>query len=90
MNGWAKATHCDVVKGSGCVTITAGDVYLDDGRLATSLAQVDGRQSGHSVPSSPVTKIFSRPSVIHLPEARIVATGANSSARFTGDEGSCT
>jgi hypothetical protein len=43
MNGWAKATHYDVVKGSGCVAITAGDVYLNDGRLATSPAQVDGR-----------------------------------------------
>ena len=43
MNGLAKATHYDVVKGSGCVAITAGDVYLNDGRLATSSAQVDGR-----------------------------------------------
>ena len=43
MNGWAKATHCDMVKGSGHVTITAGDVYLDDGLLATLPAQVDGR-----------------------------------------------
>jgi hypothetical protein len=43
MNGWAKAAHYDVVKGSGRVAITAGDVYLDDGLLATLPAQVDGR-----------------------------------------------
>ena len=43
MNGWAKATHCDMVKGSGHVTITAGDVYLDDGCLAMSPVQVDAR-----------------------------------------------
>ena len=90
MNGWAKATHCDMVKGSGRVAITAGDIYLDDGHLATSQAQVDGRQSGHSVPSSSATKIFSWPSVIHLSEARIVAAGVNPSTRFTGGEGSCT
>jgi hypothetical protein len=90
MNGWAKATHCDVVKGSGRVAITAGDVYLDDGCLATSPVQVDGRQSGHIVPSSSATKIFSRSSVIHLSEARNTAAGTNLSARFTGGEGSCT
>jgi hypothetical protein len=90
MNGWAKATHYDVIKGSGHVAITVGDVYLDDGRLATSPAQVDGRQSGHSVPSSSVTKIFSWSSVIHLSEARIATTGVNPSAWFIGGEGSCT
>jgi hypothetical protein len=87
MNGWAKATHCYMVKGSGHVAITAGDVYLDDGRLVTSPAQVDARYSGHSVPSSSVIKIFSWPSVIHLSEARIAATDVNPSARFTGGEG---
>jgi hypothetical protein len=40
MNGWVTVTHCDAVKGSGRVVITAGGVCLDDGRCATSPAQV--------------------------------------------------
>jgi hypothetical protein len=40
MNEWVTVTHCDAVKGSGRVAITAGGVCLDDGRCAMSPAQV--------------------------------------------------
>jgi hypothetical protein len=48
----------DVVKGSRHDAITVNDVYLDDGRSTTSPAQVDGRQSGHSAPSSSAARSF--------------------------------
>jgi hypothetical protein len=40
LNGWVTVTHCAAVKGSRRVVITAGGVCLDDGRCATSPAQV--------------------------------------------------
>jgi hypothetical protein len=55
----------DVVEGSWRGAITANYVYLDDGRSATSPAQVDGRQSAHSAPNSSAGKIFLLSSAIH-------------------------
>jgi hypothetical protein len=48
----------DVVKWSRRGMITANDVHHDDGRSATSPAQVDGRQSGHSASSSSTARSF--------------------------------
>jgi hypothetical protein len=47
-----------MVKGSQRGAITTNDVYLDDSRSATSSAQVDGRQSGHSAPGSSAVRSF--------------------------------
>jgi hypothetical protein len=62
-----------VVNWSRRGAVTANDIHLDDGRSATSPAQVDGRQSGHSAPISSAPRSFHPGSLSTRYWSRIVA-----------------
>jgi hypothetical protein len=60
MNGHAKASYCDVVKGSWHGVTGENGGGRGNGRVATSPAQVGKRQSGHIALCSSAAKSFHR------------------------------